>query len=60
MKLWWCADCQAKVRLGKHGRCEECQSEAVDLLPDNLPETGELSRSASEETIDSNLASACS
>jgi hypothetical protein len=60
MKLWWCANCQAKVRLGKHGRCEECESEAVDLLPDSLQETGELKHSESEETIVSNLASACS
>ena len=47
MKLWWCVECQAKVGLGKHGRCEKCESEAVDLLPDN----GELKRSASAETI---------
>ena len=60
MKLWWCVECQAKVGLGKHGRCEKCESEAVDLLPENLSEPGELNRSASEETIDSNLASACS
>ncbi len=60
MKLWWCANCQAKVGLGKHGRCEECESEAVDLMPDHMPEKGELNRSASAETIDSDLASACS
>jgi hypothetical protein len=60
MKLWWCVECQAKVGLGKHGRCEKCESEAVDLLPESLPENGELNRSASEETTDSSLASACS
>jgi hypothetical protein len=60
MKLWWCVECQAKVGLGKHGRCEKCESEAVDLLPDNLPQTGELKHSASAETNVSGLASACS
>jgi hypothetical protein len=60
MKLWWCVDCQANVGLGKHGRCEKCESEAVDLLPDNDELKGELKRSASAETIDSDLASACS
>jgi hypothetical protein len=33
MKHWWCAECQVEVRLGKHGRCATCDSEAVDLLP---------------------------
>ena len=54
MKLWWCVECQAKVALGKHGRCEKCESEAVDLLPDN----GELKHLASAETTVSDLASA--
>jgi hypothetical protein len=56
MKLWWCVECQANVGLGKHGRCEECESEAVDLLPDN----DELKRSASADINVSDLASACS
>ncbi len=55
MKLWWCANCQAKVGLGKHGRCEECESEAVDLLLDE----GELKHSASAEPSVSDLVSAC-
>jgi hypothetical protein len=33
MKHWWCMECQTEVRLGKHGQCEICESEAVDLLP---------------------------
>jgi hypothetical protein len=33
MKHWWCAECQVEVGLGKHGRCDICDSEAVDLLP---------------------------
>jgi hypothetical protein len=32
MKHWWCMECKAKVGLDKHGRCEICESEAVDLL----------------------------
>jgi rRNA maturation endonuclease Nob1 len=56
MKLWWCVECQAKVELGKHGRCGMCGSEAVDLLP----EDGELNRSASAVPTVSDSASACS
>jgi Zn finger protein HypA/HybF involved in hydrogenase expression len=33
MKHWWCMGCDHEVRLGKHGQCEVCGSEAVDLLP---------------------------
>jgi hypothetical protein len=33
MKHWWCMGCQAEVKLNKHGRCETCESEAVDALP---------------------------
>ena len=35
MKHWWCMGCEAEVRLGKHGQCEVCGSEAVDLLPED-------------------------
>jgi len=49
MKLWWCMECQAKVGLGKHGRCEVCESEAVDLLP----EDGELNHPVSAVHKDS-------
>jgi Zn finger protein HypA/HybF involved in hydrogenase expression len=33
MKHWWCMECQAEVGLSKHGKCGNCDSEAVDLLP---------------------------
>jgi rRNA maturation endonuclease Nob1 len=32
MKHWWCMGCETEVKLGKHGQCEVCGSEAVDLL----------------------------
>jgi rRNA maturation endonuclease Nob1 len=32
MKRWFCMGCQKVVKLDKHGRCEICESEAVDLL----------------------------
>ncbi len=32
MERWWCMDCKAPVGLDKHGRCDVCESEAVDLL----------------------------
>jgi Zn finger protein HypA/HybF involved in hydrogenase expression len=31
MKRWWCMDCHCGVNLDKHGRCESCESEAVQL-----------------------------
>jgi len=43
MKRWWCMECQVEVGLGKHGQCETCGSEAVDLLPTE----DDLSRSVS-------------
>jgi len=48
MKYWWCMECQAKVGLNKHGRCESCNSEGVDLLFTEA----ELNRSVSEEATD--------
>ena len=39
MKHWWCMGCQAEVKLSKHGRCEVCDSEAVDLLPSEADST---------------------
>jgi Zn finger protein HypA/HybF involved in hydrogenase expression len=33
MKRWWCMNCDQEVQLGKHGQCEVCGSEAVDMLP---------------------------
>jgi hypothetical protein len=32
MKRWWCMDCRNPVELNRHGRCECCESEAVDLI----------------------------
>lgn len=31
MKPWWCFDCERMVNLDRHGRCEFCQSDAVDI-----------------------------
>lgn len=56
MKRWWCMGCQAEVKLSKHGRCEMCDSEAVDSfkVKDNV--------SSSVAITDTNLnpTSACS
>ena len=52
MKHWWCAECQAKVNLGKHGRCEVCESEAVDRISQDT----EVNRSVSMERSDSDSA----
>jgi hypothetical protein len=54
MKLWWCMECQAKVGLNKHGRCEICDSEGVDLV---ITE-GEVNRSVSTTPADSDPAPA--
>jgi hypothetical protein len=32
MNRWWCMDCRSEVKLGKHGRCGHCDSEAVDPI----------------------------
>jgi len=32
MKRWWCMDCRTSTELNKHGKCEACDSEAVDLI----------------------------
>jgi len=55
MKHWWCMECQAEVELGRHGQCEMCGSEAVDLLP----EDEEINRSVSTENEQSDPAPAC-
>ncbi len=55
MKLWWCVECQKKVGLGKHGQCEVCESEAVDLASGE----GELNHSASVGHKHSDPARAC-
>jgi hypothetical protein len=32
MERWWCLDCRGVTELNRHGRCECCGSEAVDVL----------------------------
>jgi len=32
MELWWCLDCRVRVELNRHGRCQLCNSEAVDTM----------------------------
>jgi len=56
MKHWYCAECEREVGLGKHGQCEICGSEAVDLLPDG----SDLNRPVSMNATDSDSALACS
>ena len=29
---WWCIDCRSSVELDRHGRCDTCGSDAVDLM----------------------------
>lgn len=29
---WWCLDCRAPVGLSSSGRCEACDSDAVDVM----------------------------
>ena len=55
MKIWWCMECDGEVKLGKHGQCEICGSEAVDLI---LPEDT-LNHSGSELQRDPQSAPAC-
>lgn len=35
MERFWCIDCRAPVDLNRHGRCECCDSEAVDTMERN-------------------------
>lgn len=48
IKRWWCMDCRSAVNLDKHGRCESCASEAVDLFN---PDTTQGSPVAMAETV---------
>src|SRR5207244_11895352 len=32
MERWWCIDCKAAVELNVYGRCEHCDSDAVDSM----------------------------
>jgi hypothetical protein len=31
-KSWWCVDCRTPVALSRHGRCDVCDSNAVDKI----------------------------
>jgi len=31
VKPWYCVNCHAVINLDKHGRCEVCGSDAVDV-----------------------------
>ena len=55
MKRWWCMGCQAQVALNKHGRCEVCESEAVDRIEPNEA----LSGSVSTTTVETETAAVC-
>jgi len=55
MKHWWCAGCEEEVGLDRHGRCGNCGSEAVDLVPDQ----SELNRPVSAAATNSDPDSAC-
>jgi hypothetical protein len=32
MELWWCIDCRVRVELNRQGRCQLCDSDAVDTM----------------------------
>jgi hypothetical protein len=36
-KPWWCANCQTTVDMDVHGRCEHCDSEALDTASHGKP-----------------------
>jgi len=48
MKRWWCMDCRNTVELDKHGRCGNCESEAVDFTVPKDELTGSFSTIAVE------------
>ena len=43
MKRWVCMDCRKVIELDKHGRCEHCESEAVDLVGEKSDLSGSVS-----------------
>ena len=49
MKRWYCMQCEAEVKLGKHGQCEVCGSEAVDLISASEPLNNAISMSSEKE-----------
>lgn len=56
MKRWWCMDCRNAVTLDKHGRCGNCESEAIDLIDEKNSLNGPIS--ANQETTGGSQASA--
>lgn len=56
MKRWWCMGCQAEAKLSKHGRCEICDSEAVD----SFKAKDNVSSSVAMTETNLNPTSACS
>lgn len=34
---WWCANCLALCELDRHGRCDACSSDAVDVASREKP-----------------------
>ena len=48
MKRWVCMDCRKVIELDKHGRCEHCESEAVDLVEDKSDLTCSVSMDQEE------------
>jgi len=55
MKLWYCVECQSKVGLGRHGQCENCESEAVNLISSEV----ELNHAVSKGHKHSDVLQAC-
>jgi hypothetical protein len=53
MNRWWCMDCRSAVDLDRHGRCEGCESEAVDSFnPGNAQATsGSVSGQAATNSV---------
>jgi hypothetical protein len=48
MNRWYCMDCKSEVELDKHGRCECCESEAVDSMETRGGLTGLISMGHAE------------
>ena len=51
MRVWWCMECEGLVKLDRHGRCETCESEAVDLTHP----LGELTCDVSTLQVDTSI-----
>lgn len=42
---YWCCDCNHPVELDRHGRCDSCGSDAVDILS-RIPKVTTISTQA--------------